>query len=141
MRLASMSKRFVAIAAAALYLGFAGTRAWAAPTPAPTATPIVLPSLPPTLDPWAKTAIDVLGGIVKQQIINFRNSASGQVTYFKRFEMQIQTGTNQYRDVHLHQGTIINPRGATITVGQRVDVGGVLQQDGSIDANVITIQQ
>ena len=136
-----MTARFVALAAAALCLGTATLAS--ADQPAPTPTPVNLPTLPPSkqLDPYARAAIDIITGVVRQQITNNGNTANGQVTYFKRFEMQVRTGTNQYRNVHLHQGTFINPTGQSIQVGQQVSVGGVSQSDGSLAANSITIQQ
>ena len=42
------------------------------------------------------------------------NTAHGKVTYFRRYDLQVETAPNVFRDVHLHQGTVINPRGATI---------------------------
>ncbi len=137
-----MIQRFVVLVAAALCVASAAAGA-ADPTPAPSATPVSVPTLSPSskLDPYAKAAIDMLGGVIRQQIQNSANNTSGQVSYFKRFEMQLQTDRNAYRAIHLHQGTIINPRGASVTVGKRVDVSGTPQQDGSLDANVITIQQ
>ena len=141
-----MLTRFVAIAFAALSLGLAslsGPAALAQSAPAPSPTPIVLPTVPPstTLDPYVRTAIDILTGAVNRTIANFGNSSTGQVTYFKRFEMQIQTGNNAYRSIHLHQGTVINPTGKSIQVGQTVQVSGQQQADGSLNANVITINQ
>lgn len=139
-----MNTRFVALCALALSLGgVVAQRPAAAQTPAPTATPVVLPTLPPDskLDPYAKAAIDILTGAVNRQIQNFGNSASGQVSYFRRFDMQIQTGRNSYRTIHLHQGTIINPTGRSIVVGQSVQVSGPAQADGSLNADVITIEQ
>lgn len=85
--------------------------------------------------------IDLITNAIHQQSANSRNSASGQVTYFRRFEMQVQTGPNAYRDVHLHQGTVINPRGAWIAPGRRVNVQGLGQSDGSLAADNITVLQ
>ncbi|GAC1348908.1 MAG: hypothetical protein NVSMB19_01390 [Vulcanimicrobiaceae bacterium] len=139
-----MNMRFVALGAAVLCIGVgAGGSAVAGPAPAPTPTPVNLPSLPPPagVDPYTKAAIDILTGVVKQQITNYQNSSSGQVSYFKRFEMQINTGRDQYRSIHLHQGTEIDPIGQSIRVGQRVDVSGVTNADGSINANKIVIHQ
>jgi hypothetical protein len=85
--------------------------------------------------------IDLVTGIIKTQTLNARNAASGNVSYFKRFDMQVETSPNAYRAVHLHQGTVINPRGASIERGQRVAVSGIAQPDGSLDANVVTILQ
>lgn len=109
--------------------------------PAPSPTPVNLPPLPATthVDPYTRAAIDLLTGAVNRAIGNLRNTTSGNVSYFKRFELQVQTGPAAYRDVRLHQGTIIDPRGTTLTVGQRVDISGVAQPDGSLDANVITV--
>jgi hypothetical protein len=132
-----MTSRFVAVVAAALCIGssaFHGAPALAddpTPPPAPVAG----------LDPYVRTAIDLLTGIVTRQIQNNRNGANGEVSYFRRFEMQVQTGTNSYRAVHLHQGTVIDPRGKSLEPGQRVSVGGIAQSDGSLDADVITILQ
>jgi hypothetical protein len=52
--------------------------------------------------------------------------------------MQLETAPNVYRDVHLHQGTVINPRGASLTPGMTVDVTGSAQSDHSLDADAIT---
>jgi hypothetical protein len=136
-----MISRFVALVAAALCVGTASVASADPPAPNPTPTPVNLPTLPPsvTINPYAKAAIDIITGIVRTQLTNNGNSANGQVTYFKRFEMQVRTGSNQYRSVHLHQGTSINPTGQSIRVGQQVSVGGVGQPDGSLDANSINI--
>jgi hypothetical protein len=135
-----MKPRFVALGAVALSLAAASAVApVTAQTPTPTSTPISLPSLPPSINPYVKDAIDLLTGVVNHQLQVNANSGSGTVSYFKRFEMQIQTGRNSYRSIHLHQGTVINPTGESITVGQHVDVSGVSQPDGSLAANTITI--
>ena len=139
-----MNTRFVALGAAVLSiaLGAAGSVS-AEPQPQPTPTPVSLPTLSPDtkLDPYAKIGLDILTGVLRQSITNAQGATSGQVSYFKRFDMQVQTGRNGYRTIKLHQGTVINPRGATITVGQQVDVNGTPLSDGTIDANVITIKQ
>jgi hypothetical protein len=67
------------------------------------------------------------------------NHVRGVVTYFRRFDLQIRMPLNNYRDIHLHQGTIINPRGATLQPGQLVDVHGAAQSDGTLNADQITI--
>lgn len=67
------------------------------------------------------------------------NHARGTVTYFRRFDLQLQLPLNQYKLVHLHQGTIINPRGTSLASGQVVDVRGRAQSDGSIAADEITL--
>lgn len=137
-----MSMRFVALATTALLLGSVSIAGAQQATPVPNPTPVNLPSAAPraSLDPYARAAIDLLTGVVRQQLQG-GGATSGQVTYFKRFEMQVQTGNNAYRVIHLHQGTVINPRGASIATGQRVNVTGVAQSDGSLDANVITVEQ
>ena len=66
------------------------------------------------------------------------NSAHGVVRYFRHFELQIETAPRVYRDVHLHQGTVINPRGTTLEPGMVVDVAGSAQSDGSLNADTIT---
>ena len=134
-----MNSRFVALGAVALSLGALAGAPATAQTPVPTSTPITLPSLPPAVNPYVKEAIDLLTGVVNHQIQQNANNGSGQVSYFKRFEMQIQTGRNSYRSIHLHQGTVINPTGESIAVGDRVEVNGVSQPDGSLAANTITI--
>jgi len=138
-----MNARFVALAAAALCLATAGVAPADPPPPSPTPTPVNLPTLPPAsaVNPYAKAAIDLITGLVRGQIVENRNSASGQVTYFRRFEMQVRTGANRYRDVHLHQGTTIDPMGQTVRIGQQVSVAGSARPDGSLNADSIVIQQ
>jgi hypothetical protein len=139
-----MHPRFVAFGALALSLAAASAaRPVVAQTPAPTPTPVNLPTLPPNsaISPYVKTAIDLLTGVINHQVQTARNSSDGRVSYFKRFEMQIQTGPNAYRSIHLHQGTVINPTGRSIEPGQRVHVDGAAQSDGSLAANTITIDQ
>ncbi len=141
-----MLKRFVALGALALSVA-AGSAATAdqpaSPPPAVVPTPPPIPTVPPSvkLDPSGRYVIDVLGSIVRQQVLNVTNATSGRVTYFRRFDMQVQSGPNTYREVRLHQGTVINPRGGSITEGQHVEVSGYPQSDGSLQANVITIDQ
>jgi len=67
------------------------------------------------------------------------NRARGVVTYFRHYDMQIRFANGTYRNVHLHQGTVINPRGAPINVGNRVDIQGQMNGDGSLNANVVTL--
>jgi hypothetical protein len=134
-----MIKRFVALFALALSFGIAVASAQQTPAPAP--TPVNLPTVPPDkkLDPWTKAAIDLGIEFIRATQWRLANQATGEVTYFRRFDMQVRSGANYYRNIHLHQGTIINPRGESIQVGQRVEVGGDAQADGSLNANVITI--
>jgi len=127
----------------ALLLACAATTFAGAQTPPPTPVPIVVPSLPPD-SPNAdliRAAIGMARQLLEQQRERNANNASGTVTYFRRFDMQVRTGTNTYRAIHLHPGTVINPRGATPDVGARVSVNGAGRPDGSLEANTITIQQ
>jgi hypothetical protein len=140
-----MISRFVAVAATVLCLRVATVAAAdpQTPVPAPTPTPVNLPTLPPStsVNPYVKAAIDLVTGVVRSQLASNANSANGQVTYFKRFEMQVRTGENRYRAIHLHQGTTINPLGQSLQSGQHVNVAGVNQPDGSLNADSITILQ
>ncbi|HEY0395230.1 MAG TPA: hypothetical protein VGD01_12110 [Candidatus Elarobacter sp.] len=106
-------------------------------------TPIAVPTVPPSTPNSAvlQTILNVGSQILQRQAVNARNNAQGTVSYFKRFDMQVQCGTNCYRAVKLHQGTVINPRGATPSVGTRVDVNGRTDPDGTLEADTITIQQ
>jgi hypothetical protein len=134
-----MIKRFVAGFGLALCAGLAVAQA--DPQPAPPAAPVVIPTLPPDgkLNPWTRTAIDAVMGTVRATQWKLANQSRGEVTYFRKFEMQVKLDADRYRAVHLHQGTVINPRGATLQPGQRVEVGGTAQADGSLNANVITV--
>jgi hypothetical protein len=106
-------------------------------TPAP-ALP-AMPSIPQgVLDsPWVRSILDALGGITQS---TNGNTAAGRVTFFRRFDLQMETAPGVYRAVHLHQGTIINPRGTTLTPGQVVVVNGAAQRDGSLNADAITVR-
>ena len=112
-------------------------------TPAATQAPIVLPTLPPSAanNPYLGPAIQILKQVMRQQDDRNRNNVSGSVAYFKHYDLQITTGRNAYRDIHLHQGTVINPRGWTLKQGDNVSVSGIGQPDGSLNASVITVQQ
>ncbi|GAC1432315.1 MAG: hypothetical protein NVSMB5_26210 [Candidatus Velthaea sp.] len=140
---------YARLAATSLLVVSLGTAAFAqsAPTPAPqpSPTPIVVPTFAPTSNSATDQLIRAATGIVLDTLRNQReraaNTTRGTVTYFKRFDMQVQLGTNSYRTVHLHQGTVINPRGATPGVGTTVDISGQNQSDGSLDANTITVVQ
>jgi hypothetical protein len=133
-----MRLSFVATAALVLALG-AGSLAGAQSTPAP----IAVPTLPPNTPNSAiiQSVIGIGQQILQRQSVNARNNARGTVSYFRRFDMQVQCGTNCYRTVKLHQGTVINPRGATPGVGSSVDVNGRTDPDGTLEADNITIQQ
>ena len=134
------------IATSALVLGLGATSlagAQSAPTPLPVPTPIAVPTLPPNTPNSAilQTIMGIGQQILQRQAVNARNNARGTVSYFKRFDMQVQCGTNCYRNVRLHQGTVINPRGATPSTGRYVDVNGRANPDGTIEADTITVQQ
>jgi hypothetical protein len=139
-----MRSALIATSALVLALG-ATTLAGADPSPAPAAvpTPIPVPTVPPSTANSAvlQTILNVGSQIIQRQAINARNNAQGTVSYFKRFDMQVQCGTNCYRTIKLHQGTVINPRGATPSVGTRVDVNGRTDRDGTLEADTITIIQ
>ncbi len=113
--------------------------------PAAVPTPIAVPSLPPAGNPQTNRVLDTVIGIgqqiIQRQAVNSRNNARGTVSYFKRFDMQVQCGTNCYRNVRLHQGTVINPRGATPGQGSQVDVNGRTDPDGTLEADTITVIQ
>ncbi len=135
-----MKTRVVALAVAVLFaLGTGSTQAQSTPSPAPTATPAIsVPGLPST----NQIINDVLRTIAGQATGAFGynpNEAHGTVTFFKRFDMQVALQLNKYRQVKLHQGTVINPRGATIQQGQTVDVWGHSDPDGTLEADTITI--
>jgi hypothetical protein len=130
------------IASSALVLALAATTFAGAQSSA-TPAPIAVPTLPPNT-PNAdiiQTVIGIGQQILQRQQVNARNNARGTVSYFKRFDMQVQCGANCYRNVHLHQGTVINPRGATPGAGTTVDVNGRANADGSLEADTITVQQ
>ena len=102
------------------------------------ADPVNLPSIPPQIqnNPIVQSLLDVVGGLL--QTTN-GNTAHGKVTYFRRFDLQLETAPNVYRDVHLHQGTVIDPRGTTISPGMIVDVSGLGENDHSLEATTIIV--
>ena len=108
-------------------------------SPAPGPTPSAIPTLPPASG-IINDVIDALSNLIKPVFGWDPNSVAGTVTYFRRFDMQVRMPLDRYRQVHLHQGTIINPRGWTIKPGQTVYVSGRGQPDGSLDADVITVR-
>lgn len=112
------------------------------PAPLPVSSPIVVPTLPPPsgIDPRIlRAAGGLIDNILRTQREHAANTARGPVTYFRRYDLQVLIGKDSYRNVRLHPGTIINPRGATIREGLRVDVAGLGRPDGSLDADTITI--
>ena len=135
-----MKTRFVVLATAVLFaLGLAASAAQTEPTPAPTATPsIQVPNVP--VNQIINDVINaVVGGATGAYGYN-PNRVDGTVTYFRRFDMQVRLQLDKYRDVHLHQGTIINPRGWTIQQGQHVQVFGHANSDGSFEADSIDVR-
>ncbi|HEY5257297.1 MAG TPA: hypothetical protein VIJ12_02870 [Candidatus Baltobacteraceae bacterium] len=133
-----MKSRIVVLAAAVLFaLGVGASPAQTTPAPAPT-PPIRMPQLPPT----NQIINDVINAVVGHATGAFgynANEVDGTVTYFRRFDMQVHLQLDKYRDVHLHQGTVINPRGWTIQAGQSVEVFGHANGDGSFEADSITV--
>jgi hypothetical protein len=111
---------------------------WIAGSGAALADPVAIPSIPPQIqnNPIVQSVLNAVGNILLQTTNG--NTAHGKVKYFRRFDMQVETAPNVYRDVHLHQGTVINPRGATIEPGMTVDVNGSVQSDHSLNADTIT---
>jgi hypothetical protein len=125
-----MNTRVAAFLAAVLLLG-------ATPTPAP--SPAALPSIPPGIGNVVQGILQKLAGDAVAPYALDPNHVRGSVTYFRRFDLQVQMPLNTYKQVHLHQGTIINPRGASLEDGQTVDVRGSANSDGSLNADEITI--
>lgn len=138
-----MTTRFVSGLAAALLTLCCSTLAFAAPATAPTAaptppsTPNPLPTVPSSI---VNEAINALGGIVKAAYGWNDTESFGTVTYYRGYDMQLKMQLNRYRTIHLHRGTVINPRGYSIHEGDTVDVRGRPQSDGSLDADMIVVQ-
>jgi hypothetical protein len=111
---------------------------WVAATSAALADPMPIPSLPPDVqnNPIVQSVINAIGSVLMQTTNG--NTAHGKVTYFRHFDLQVETAPNVFRDVHLHQGTVINPRGTTLVPGMTVDVNGSAQSDHSLSADTIT---
>jgi hypothetical protein len=119
-----MTKRVLGLAAAV----------WLAGSGVALADPV---TIPPDLqnNPIVQSLLNAVGGLLQT---SNGNTAHGKVTYFRRFDLQLETAPKVYRDVHLHQGTVINPRGTTLAPGMTVDVNGSAQSDHSLDADTIT---
>ncbi|HVA38315.1 MAG TPA: hypothetical protein VNJ51_11975 [Candidatus Dormibacteraeota bacterium] len=128
--------------AAALLASGAPARAQSTPTPSPSPSPspsgITLPNMQ-VLDEILNQAIQTFQQNIQQGILNRQNDITGTVTYYRRFDLQVQTGSSTYRTVHLHQGTIINPTGTTLQNGMKVRVRGQSQSDGSLNADEIDV--
>jgi opacity protein-like surface antigen len=121
-------KRELCAAAAVVLLSSAPALAQTAP-----------PTVPPSITNAVESILTKLGGDAAAPYGLDPNHSRGSVTYFKRFDLQLRMPLNTYRDVRLHQGTVINPRGATIEPGQVLDVIGHANSDGSLNADTITI--
>ena len=111
---------------------------WLCATSVANADPVPIPSIPPALqnNPIVQSVINALGNVLLQSTNG--PTAHGKVTFFRHYDLQVETAPNVFRDVHLHQGTVINPRGATIVPGMTVDVSGSVQSDKSLNADTIT---
>lgn len=109
----------------------------ATPVPAKTAAPNPAPSIPAGIQ---QDAINALGNMVKSAFGWSDTESTGQVVFYKGYEMQVRQQLNRYREIHLHKGTVINPRGYTIKEGSTVDVRGTPNSDGSLNANMIVVQ-
>jgi hypothetical protein len=135
-RYSGMTTRFVAAIAAVLFAftlpAFAQT---APPTPPP--APTAVPSVPPNI---GQDAVNALGNIVRGVFGWSDTESIGQVTFYKGYEMQMRMQLDRYREIHLHKGTVINPRGYTIKPGDTVDVRGRPNSDGSLNADMITVR-
>jgi hypothetical protein len=137
-----MTTRFVAAIAAVLFsLSLPAVAATAnptsPPTPAPTPVASTVPSIPPSI---GQDAINALGNIVKGVFGWSDTESIGTVTYYRGYEMQLKMQLDRYREIHLHKGTVINPRGYTIKSGDTVDVRGRPNSDGSLNADMIVLK-
>ncbi len=140
-----MKTRFVAGFAAVLFALAGGAFAAAdtptpppaKPAPAATAAPNPVPSIPAQLQ---QDAINAVGNIVKAAFGWNDSESYGTVVFYRGYEMQVKQQLNRYREIHLHKGTVINPRGYTITSGSLVDVRGRPNSDGSLTADMIVVQ-
>lgn len=137
-----MTTRFVAAIAAVLFsLSLPAVAATANPTPPPTPAPTPVPSTVPSIPPnVGQDAINALGNIVRGVFGWSDTESIGTVTYYRGYEMQLKMQLDRYREVHLHKGTVINPRGYTIKAGDTVDVRGRPNSDGSLNADMIVLK-
>ena len=92
-----------------------------------------------TLPPAVTTILQSLAGQAAAPYALDPNHVRGVVTYFKRFDLQVRLPLDRYKAIRLHQGTVINPRGTSLTEGDVVDVQGKAAADGSLDADTITL--
>ena len=114
-------------------------------TPAPS---VPMPAIPKSIQdsPYGQAASEAIQGYLKRQRDLARNGAHGTVTFYRGYDLQVYTQSapflpSHYRDVHLHRGTVINPRGITLQTGMVVDVSGAVQADGSLRADHIDVVQ
>ena len=137
-----MTTRFVAAIAAVLFsLSLPAVAATANPTPPPTPAPTPVPSTVPSIPPSVgQDAINALGNIVRGVFGWSDTESIGTVTYYRGYDMQLKMQLDRYREVHLHKGTVINPRGYTIKAGDTVDVRGRPNSDGSLNADMIVLK-
>jgi hypothetical protein len=131
-----MKRRLVAAFAAVLFSVAAGSFAGAQST-APTPAPTTVPSVPPNL---GQDAVNALGNLVKSAFGWSDNESYGMVTFYRGYTMEMRMQLNRYREIRLHRGTVIEPRGWTIRPGETVDVRGTANSDGSLNANTIVVQ-
>jgi hypothetical protein len=131
-----MNTRFVAAIAAVLF-GFSVPAVAATATQAPTPAPTAVPSVPPNV---GQQAIDALSNIVRGAFGWSDSESIGTVTFYRGYEMQMRMQLDRYREIHLHRGTVINPRGYTIKPGDTVDVKGRPNSDGSLNADMIVVR-
>lgn len=138
-----MSSRFIAgIAAVLLTLCSAGAalaqqRPAVAATAAPTPPPASMPSIPSNL---GQDAVNALSSILRSAFGWSNTQAYGTVTYYRGYDLQVRMQLDRYREIHLHHGTVINPRGYTIKPGDTIDVRGRPNSDGSLNADMIVVK-
>ncbi|HET9095037.1 MAG TPA: hypothetical protein VFN37_00120 [Candidatus Baltobacteraceae bacterium] len=132
-----MTTRFVAAIAAVLLMLSSGSFALAQQGVAATPAPTPIPSVPPNI---GQDAVNALSNIVRG-VFGWSDSESiGTVTFYRGYEMQLKMQLDRYREIHLHRGTVINPRGYTIKTGDIVDVKGRPNSDGSLNADMIVVR-
>jgi len=136
-----MNSRVIAAAASVLLLIAtpAIAQSTPSPSPSPTASPSGWPAIPANIGNIVQGIVQRLAGDATAGYGVDPNHVRGVVTFFQRFNLQVRMPLNQYRNIHLHQGTIINPRGTTLQSGEVVDVQGHPNPDGSLEADVITL--
>lgn len=133
-----MKTRFVAAFAAVLFTLAGGALALAQSTPLPaTPAPNPVPSVPAGIE---QDAINALGNVVKSVFGWSDTESLGTVTFYRGYDMQVRLQLDRYRQIHLHRGTVINPRGYTIKEGDTVDVRGRPNSDGSLNADTIVVR-